>query len=83
MTSASWTRSSSSNANRRRACSFSAIESGPWIFHSADCRSIMPSRRRTGAGTGSARPRGAHRSSAFSTQPAISHVDSWAFSLWG
>ena len=83
MTRASCTRSSSSKASRRRACSLSAIDSGTWMSCSAAPRSISPSRRRTAAGTGSAKPLGAARSSAFSTQPASSHVVSWTFSLCG
>ncbi len=58
ITSASCTRNSSSNASRRRARSFSAIDSGRWMLYSACSRSIKPSRRRTATGTGSARPRG-------------------------
>ena len=83
MTSASCTRSSSSNASRRRARCLSSIDSGRWMSCNAAPRSISPNRRRTGPGTGSAKPRGAHRSRAFSTHPASSHVAIWAFSLCG
>ena len=79
----SWTRSSSSKARRRRASSFSAIESGAWMPNSARCRSTRPKRRRAGSGTGSAMPRARQRSRALSTQPAISQVLRSAFSLWG
>ena len=58
ITSTSCTRSSSSNASRRRAFSLSAIVSGRWMSWRACQRSISASRWRTAAGTGSARPRG-------------------------
>ena len=83
ITSASWTRSNSSKASRRRAWSFSRNDSGAWICHRARSRSINPSRRRTAPGTGSQKPLGRERSSAFSTQPASSHVVICAFSLCG
>ena len=69
-TSTSCTRSSSSKARRRRAISFSRIESGAWIDRSAAPRSTSPSRSSTDAGTGSAMPRSRQRRSASSTQPA-------------
>ena len=67
ITSTSCTRNSSSNASRRRACSFSWIVSGRWMPRSAVQRSMSDSRRRTRSGTGSARPRGRHFASASST----------------
>ena len=83
ITSTSCTRSSSSNASRRRARSLSAIDSGRWISCSAVAAVDQPEPAADGRRHRVGEPRGAHRSSAFSTQPAISHVLSWAFSLCG
>ena len=80
-TSTSCTRNNSSNANRRRASSFSAMLSGIWMLHSAVVRSTSSYFSRTESVTGSSNPRVLHRSRAFSTQPAISQVERPAFSL--
>ena len=76
-TSTVWTRSSSSNASRRRACSLSRDRLGQ--VDAVERRRAVDAARSAGARRRRERvgdaPRAAACASASSTQPAISHVD--------